>query len=378
MSLRLTQHDQSLVAAATRALVSPLGAPSFEDWLREVNRTLKELLWADKASFMFPLASGEIRTASDEVPSPVLQTYMREKLPQIERLWGVRKRCLQFGAFNRALIYGDDLPQMYASEYYNEYLVPHRAFDTIGMATSVESPDSVVNLYFHHDRPTGRRFGGRGLALVRMLYPAFRAGVHASSTFAIGRDGLTALLDCIAAGVALADASGRIVHKNRALLRMLVAEARRPELDALITAMLRNSAACTNERPGFSCGAEPGSRLHRRVELGTAAYVLSTTVVDTTVSDQAVGAVLIERSVAAQFPSETLRRRYKLTARELEVARLLGEGASNDEIARTLAVSGATARHHTEAVMMKLDLHARARVPQFLTTLSGHETPVNR
>jgi DNA-binding CsgD family transcriptional regulator len=373
MSLRLTQHDQSLVAAATRALVSPLGAPSFEDWLREVNRTLKELLWADKASFMFPVGAGEIRTASDEVPSPVLQTYMREKLPEIDRRWEVRKRTVQLGAFNRAVIYGDNLPQLYASEYYNEYLVPNRAFDTIGLATSLGSPDNVVNLYFHHDRATGRRFGSRGLALVRMLYPAFRAGVHASSTFAVGRDGLAALLDGIVAGVALADASGSIVHKNRALLRMLAAESRRMELDALITGTLRNSVACRNERAGVARGdVEAGPRrFHRRVELGAAAYVLSATVLDTALSDHAVGAVVVERSAGATFPSETLRRRYKLTSREIEVARLLGDGASNEEIARTLAVSDATARHHTEAVMTKLGLHGRARIPRFLSTLSG-------
>ena len=372
MSLRLSQHDQSLVAAATRALVSPLGAPSFEDWLREVNRTLKELLWADKASFMFPLSSGELRTASDELPSPVLQTYMREKLPEIDRRWGVRKRTVQLGAFNRALIYGDDLAELYRSEYYNEYLVPNHAFDTIGMATPVGSPDNVVNLYFHHDRPTGRRFGSRGLALMRMLYPAFRAGVHASSTFAIGREGLAALLDGIVAGVALADASGSIVHKNCALRRMLAAETRRVELDALITSTLRNSVACRNERAGLSGGDADSApwRLHRRVELG-AAYVLSATVLDTGLSDRAVGAVVVERSSAATFPAEILRRRYKLTCRELDVARLLGDGASNEEIACTLAVSDATARHHTESVMTKLGLHSRARIPRFLSTLSG-------
>src|SRR3712207_3847842 len=75
MTLTLSPHDQSLVAAATRALVSPLVAPSFEDWLREVNRTLKELLWADKASFVFPLPGGGVRGASDEYTLPTIERY---------------------------------------------------------------------------------------------------------------------------------------------------------------------------------------------------------------------------------------------------------------------------------------------------------------
>lgn len=55
-----------------------------------------------------------------------------------------------------------------------------------------------------------------------------------------------------------------------------------------------------------------------------------------------------------------LRRRYRLTPRELEVARLLLRGKSNDEVALTLGISGHTARHHTERVFAKLDVRSRA------------------
>ena len=55
-----------------------------------------------------------------------------------------------------------------------------------------------------------------------------------------------------------------------------------------------------------------------------------------------------------------LSRRYHLTPRELEVARLLLRGKSNDEVAVTLGISGHTARHHTERVFTKLDVRSRA------------------
>ena len=55
-----------------------------------------------------------------------------------------------------------------------------------------------------------------------------------------------------------------------------------------------------------------------------------------------------------------LGRRYHLTPRELEVARLLLRGKSNDEVAVTLGISGHTARHHTERVFTKLDVRSRA------------------
>jgi DNA-binding NarL/FixJ family response regulator len=49
-----------------------------------------------------------------------------------------------------------------------------------------------------------------------------------------------------------------------------------------------------------------------------------------------------------------------LTARELEVLALLGEGPRNAEIAQRLVVSEKTAEHHTGAVLRKLGVCSRA------------------
>lgn len=55
-----------------------------------------------------------------------------------------------------------------------------------------------------------------------------------------------------------------------------------------------------------------------------------------------------------------LRSRYGLTAREVEVARLLAQGRSNAAIAAALNISAHTARHHTQRVLSKLEVHSRA------------------
>jgi DNA-binding CsgD family transcriptional regulator len=57
-----------------------------------------------------------------------------------------------------------------------------------------------------------------------------------------------------------------------------------------------------------------------------------------------------------------LAARYGLTGREVEVAILLAHGARNRTIAERLRISPHTARHHTEAVLMKLGLTARGEV----------------
>jgi DNA-binding CsgD family transcriptional regulator len=55
-----------------------------------------------------------------------------------------------------------------------------------------------------------------------------------------------------------------------------------------------------------------------------------------------------------------LQMQFGLTARETEVAMLLAQGRSNAVIAKTLGISTHTARHHTQRVLGKLNVHSRA------------------
>jgi ATP/maltotriose-dependent transcriptional regulator MalT len=65
---------------------------------------------------------------------------------------------------------------------------------------------------------------------------------------------------------------------------------------------------------------------------------------------------------AAFAPARTayLQMQFGLTARETEVAVLLAQGLSNVAIAKLLAISTHTARHHTQRVLGKLKVHSRA------------------
>jgi DNA-binding NarL/FixJ family response regulator len=62
----------------------------------------------------------------------------------------------------------------------------------------------------------------------------------------------------------------------------------------------------------------------------------------------------------ANGKSETsLAARFGLTRREAQVALLLAQGRSNQAIARELSISAHTARHHTQRVLSKLEVHSR-------------------
>ncbi len=72
--------------------------------------------------------------------------------------------------------------------------------------------------------------------------------------------------------------------------------------------------------------------------------------------------VTVSRSAGNMLGDGALRARYRLTTREIQVARLLACRHSSSEIAETLGVSVHTARRHTERVLMKLGVHARGDV----------------
>jgi DNA-binding CsgD family transcriptional regulator len=63
--------------------------------------------------------------------------------------------------------------------------------------------------------------------------------------------------------------------------------------------------------------------------------------------------------IVAAGPAERAEAEIALTARELEVLALLGEGASNKTIARRLGISAHTAKYHVASLLDKLDAVSR-------------------
>ena len=79
-------------------------------------------------------------------------------------------------------------------------------------------------------------------------------------------------------------------------------------------------------------------------------------------------AVLVTITAAAAEPlsDDALHSDYGLTAREIQVARLITEGLSNNEIAERLGVRFFTARNHVERTLAKLGVTSRNRVGPLL------------
>jgi DNA-binding NarL/FixJ family response regulator len=70
---------------------------------------------------------------------------------------------------------------------------------------------------------------------------------------------------------------------------------------------------------------------------------------------------VLEISAERQITNQSdLSKQFGLTRREAEVAELLCQGRSNQAIARELKISEHTARHHTQRILSKLEVHSRA------------------
>ncbi|GAA1609576.1 response regulator [Leucobacter chromiireducens] len=100
------------------------------------------------------------------------------------------------------------------------------------------------------------------------------------------------------------------------------------------------------------------------IEAGAAGYLLKDmppeAIIDA-VQRTAAGETVLAPSLASRVVQGMRNPLPKLTARELEVLKLLVTGATNREMARALFVTEATVKSHLAHIFTKLDVETRAR-----------------
>ncbi|MCP3804782.1 response regulator transcription factor [Allokutzneria sp. A3M-2-11 16] len=104
------------------------------------------------------------------------------------------------------------------------------------------------------------------------------------------------------------------------------------------------------------------------IRAGARGYLLKDTSPDELVAaihKAARGETVLGSAAAARLMADVRRPSTvdgSLTARELEVARLVGAGATNAEIAAALFITEGTVKNHVSAVLRKLGLRDRVRL----------------
>jgi DNA-binding CsgD family transcriptional regulator len=193
--------------------------------------------------------------------------------------------------------------------------------------------------------PTSARASALPAPLPLPLPPAALAARFAPQLLAVLRD-----------GVVLLRAGGAVVYRNAVAVTHLDAA------DGL--ALQQELARLARLAAGSAAGAPQVAMVRgERVRLQCTLVRLPDAPddVERSTGGPLVLAVLEVREV--DLPAaEALRTRFGLTAREASVARLIAQGRDNVRIARKLGISVNTARHYTEAVLLKLAVPCRSAV----------------
>lgn len=378
MTPTLSSADQIRTASCSRVLSAPFDYPSFEAWSTAAANAIESAIGAEHASLAIRQQS-QLRTYADSIRPEVLSTYFLQTLPNNERDWGMESRQLSLGAWSRRETWGERLRDMYRSAYWHELMVPNRAFDTVGLSVA-GGRDSVAHFQFYHGRPTGRRFGERGVAMLRALYGPFAGGIRSWMALATHHQELARVADAIPSGLIFATMDARIVHENVAAKRILAEAKDRTHVREEIVGTVRRIAAAFAQRSHVHyAGGNPLSQSNGGTSTTPSGnYRLSVSVLNTALlCDSASFVVILERTGPPPFPSDLIKQRYRLTGREIEVVELLAAGLTNSEIAGRMGVSTHTAHHHTESVMMKLSLHSRAQIPALVRSIRDGDLEVS-
>lgn len=366
MPLTLSDRDLRRLQTAQQALLSPLEFASIPEWCTETLRRVERFFRADRSMFVLPL-DGRMRIFSESLDPWVpaaFEEVVKEMGPGSVRFRsssldeGDRRRSSQgIEVYSNEQIDRLSGGRLFRSPFYHEILRP--AGVVHGSALTTALPLGDARLAIAHSRAADDPFGeADGLKLLRLLLPAFKAGLHATNSLQARRVSLAATVDQLAEAVLVVDADGRELHRSLALRRLLEQE---PKADLLLEMRSLANQLCRLRQPETKT-----ARLHpaavglKRLRVSGHLYELRGGYLAPGAFGRGPAALVSAEHLTPELPSaEALRERHGLTAREAEVARLLALGLSNKQIAERLYLSPHTVRTHAQHVFQKLGIHSR-------------------
>jgi len=183
---------------------------------------------------------------------------------------------------------------------------------------------------------------------------------------AISLEPLGGVLESIDQGIVLLASDSFPCYTNAAAARLLVADEER----SVLTREMRTASRAALTQNGAHA-------TEIQVETKAGRYRVRATLLLQKIKEIRNRAVLvtIERAESSLPTHESLMKQYAMTQREAEIALLLARGMRNAAIAAELRISPHTARHHTENVLSKLNVHTRAEVARAISDSFGTRSP---
>jgi DNA-binding CsgD family transcriptional regulator len=349
-SVPLDRYDQ-----AAGALLAPLDRERHA-WRQGVLGALRSFMDAEGATMLL-WQGGAPTFYSDTVPVRVIEDYLHHFAPLDYGM--ARRDALRLTLWSRHLLW--DQGVLLRSRYYREFAVPHDLQDAVGLSIDVEGTPAHVRVVLLYGGaplpPSGAESMRRRLGL---LLPMLRSGLGIQLRYERWLGGVPSMLDRIGERVILYTLAGRELHRNVTMRRTLEQD---PDRERILEAAGAVALAVAAYARGHSRDtgrptATPAST-RRLVRTAGGRYRLRGCLMGPDASDAEAVLVSVERATVEPPSPELLRVRYGLTGREVQVAGLLVQRLTNEEIAGTLGISSHTARHHTESILLKVGVKSR-------------------
>jgi DNA-binding CsgD family transcriptional regulator len=162
-------------------------------------------------------------------------------------------------------------------------------------------------------------------------------------------------VDAVDVPVAITNRDGRLTAMNGPARDFFIGRTGAQLRDAVEHAV---RVAMTDRRRPVESSPNPAHRF----EIGHDRFVATFVLAGNDVATHDIGAmIMLRRETVESGPvtEQALAIRFRLTPQEARVALMLADQRSNRDVADRLGISVHTARHHTERVLAKLEIHSR-------------------
>lgn len=363
MALTLSSADLSAIERANSTLLAPLAYENGEAWRRAAARAVQACIGGDGSSFEMPIPGVPMIAAAPEVACAL--KALDPPPDWVVRGLTVRRRELALTVTDWEELF--DRTEVKRTFFYNEIVRPQGVLAPVTMlAETGMGPIPAALSVYSADERSAHRHLRRRKELLRLLYPAFCAGLKTYLAFRQNAAALAALAEDAAIGVVVFEKTGQPNRENAFFQQMICCEPERERLRAEIDRVVRGLVLLSSH--GTSSGGI--RRANSEVRTASGHYRIAATFLGHAGVPETVDAiVLVHRVECHQTEAKELATRFALTHREIESAFLLRNGLSSRQIAAQLGISVNTARRHVESILLKLDVHSRIAAA---AKLSGH------
>ncbi len=350
-------------------LLSPLDHPTWQSWQKAAHAQLLQLTEADTLCIYTPLTGGADAWYAPHLSASALSAYAHQASD--DPAWDVIETGFSqlTATTGRQVAHESEFIAKRArssSAFHREFLAPHGLND-LTIAGAAFGGLGASRLHFANrtwrseDEQTMRK------QLVRSVLPAFKTGLSMWRQLGQRRSELAYVFDGLSDAIMLFDADGTLVHANASATQLMAPSGGVGLFDV---ERLRSEATQVARRinalmkhAGVGAPTVTPSSAAREVQTKAGAVQVRGALAPAWMFGREHGVIVtLERQSQRGFSDADLRAHFGLTARELEVARLVADGLSNQALAERLGVSFFTARNHVERLLTKLGAQNRAQV----------------